>query len=209
MKLGHRKARAQCALMMQVYRLYMGPLDEENTSYESRHTPANMDAGGQTPGSLSFWGRGLLQNLAGQAEGRSCELGGQKHHTLALEERQLQQIASHPHHLKAHTPLKLPYLEITSQSHDLEDVSIEVQGNNKKKKLGKEHAMLIYRWTAASNRAKKEEEMQRGTVGQIKLEPAENFALHSQQLMLSVGVVHQVAEPRHLEEAAQKIHSNM
>lgn len=44
--------------------------------------------------------------------------------------------------------------------------------------------------------------MQRGTVGQIKLEPAEDFSLHSQQLMLSVGVVHQVAESRHLE--AQK-----
>lgn len=47
--------------------------------------------------------------------------------------------------------------------------------------------------------------MQRGTVGQVELEPAEDFALHSQQLMLGVGVVHQVAESRHLEEeAAQK-----
>lgn len=42
--------------------------------------------------------------------------------------------------------------------------------------------------------------MQRGAVGQIKLEPTEDFALHSQQLMLRVGVVHQVAESRHLKE---------
>lgn len=85
----------------------------------------------------------------------------------------------------------------------------EIKKKKKKNTLGKEHAMLIYRCTAASYRAKEEEEMQRGTVGQIEFEPAEDFALHSQQLMLSVGVVHQVAEPRHLEEAAQKILSNL
>ena len=42
--------------------------------------------------------------------------------------------------------------------------------------------------------------MQRGTVGQIKLEPTEDFAFHSQQLILTVGVVHQAAESRHLEQ---------
>ncbi len=65
--------------------------------------------------------------------------------------------------------------------------------------------MQIYLSTAASNGGKEDEEMQRGAVGQIELERTEDFALHSQQLMLSVGVVHQVAEARHLEEeAAQK-----
>ena len=71
------------------------------------HTPADMDAGGQTPCSLPFWCGGLLQNLAGHAEGRSCQLHGQKHHTLALQERQLQQITSHPHHLQAQMILKI------------------------------------------------------------------------------------------------------
>lgn len=51
---------------------------------ESRYTPADMNTGGQTPGSLPFWRRGLLQNLAGQAEDCSCQLHGQEHHTLAL-----------------------------------------------------------------------------------------------------------------------------
>ena len=60
-----------------------------------------MHAGGQTPGSFAFRGRGLLQDLAGQIEGGSCQLHRQKHHTLALQERQLKQIASHPYHLVA------------------------------------------------------------------------------------------------------------
>ena len=49
--------------------------------------------------------------------------------------------------------------------------------------------MLTHLGTAAGNGGE-EEEMQRGAVGQIKLEPAEDFAFHSQQLMLSVGVIH-------------------
>lgn len=64
--------------------------------------------------------------------------------------------------------------------------------------------MHIYLSTAVSNGGEEEEEMQRGTVGQIEVEPQEDFALHSQQLMLRVGVVHQVAESRHLGEEAQK-----
>lgn len=47
--------------------------------------------------------------------------------------------------------------------------------------------------------------MQRGTVGKVELEPTEDLALHSQQLVLGVGVVHQGAESRHLEEQARKI----
>lgn len=86
-----------------------------SASYESRYTPADMDAGGQTPGSLAFWCRGLLQNLAGQAEGRSCQLHGQKHQTLALQERQLQQITSHPHRLVAQMTLQISaYWKTTS-----------------------------------------------------------------------------------------------
>lgn len=60
--------------------------------------------------------------------------------------------------------------------------------------------MYSYLSTAASHRSKDNEEMQRRAVGQIKLEPTEDFALHSQQLMLCVGVVHQVAESRYLKE---------
>lgn len=66
--------------------------------------------------------------------------------------------------------------------------------------------MQIYLCTAASNGGKENEEMQRGAVGQIELEPTEDFPLHSQQLMLRVGVVHQVAESRHLKEERKRKH---
>lgn len=82
-----------------------------------------MDAGGQTPGGLPFWCRELLQDLAGQAEGRSCQLHGQKHHALALQERQLQQITSHPHNLVAQGTLQI---DITGKAHsDLADTCAE------------------------------------------------------------------------------------
>ena len=68
--------------------------------------------------------------------------------------------------------------------------------------MDKEYQATSYLSTAASNGGKKQEKMQRGTVGQIKLKSTEDFALHSQQLMFGVGVVHQVAESRHLK--AQK-----
>lgn len=71
------------------------------------YTPANMNAGGQTPSGLPFWCRGLLQNLTGQAEGCSCQLHRQENHTLALQKRQLKQVPSHPHPLVAQSTLQI------------------------------------------------------------------------------------------------------
>lgn len=58
----------------------------------------------------------------------------------------------------------------------------------------------MYLIATVSNGSKHNEEMQRRAVGHIKLETAENFALHPQQLVLRIGVVHQVAESRHLKD---------
>lgn len=58
----------------------------------------------------------------------------------------------------------------------------------------------IYLSATVSNGCKKNEEMQRWAVGQIKLEPTENFPLHPQQLVLRICVVHQVAKSRHLKK---------
>lgn len=85
--------------------------DTVRRSRRPKSTPADMDAGGQTPGSFPLRRRGFLEDLAGQAEGSSSQLHGQEHHALALQERQLQQVPSHPHHLGAAEPRQTPSTE--------------------------------------------------------------------------------------------------
>lgn len=144
--------------------------------FESGPTPADVKAWGQTPGSVSFRCWGLLQNLAGQAQGGSCQVHRQEHHTLSLHQRQLQKITSHPNHLATTTKKGTSGLQLLYHQNG-----------------------LIYLSATVSNGSKHNEEMQRWAVGQIKLEPTENFPLHPQQLVLCVCVVHQVAESRHLK----------
>lgn len=62
-----------------------------------------MDTGGNAPGRLSIWSGSFLEDPSGQSEGSTCQLSGQKHHTLHLQERQLQQIPGHP------DPLNKPF----------------------------------------------------------------------------------------------------
>lgn len=51
-----------------------------------------------------------------------------------------------------------------------------------------------YRSAALSDGGKNGDKVQRGAVGQVELERTENFALHAEELLLCVRVVHQVAE---------------
>lgn len=61
--------------------------------------------------------------------------------------------------------------------------------------LGRRAALSeIYRSAALGNGSKDGDKVQRGAVGQVELECTENFALHAEELLLCVGVVHQVAE---------------
>lgn len=55
-----------------------------------------------------------------------------------------------------------------------------------------------YRGTALADGGEDEDKVQRRAVGQVELECTEDFALHSEELLLGVGVVHQVAQSRHL-----------
>lgn len=65
-----------------------------------------------------------------------------------------------------------------------------------------------YLIATVSNSSKQNEEMQWMGVGQIKLESTENFPLHPQQLVLSISVVHQVAESRHLKDKTQDVNQH-
>lgn len=143
----------------------------------SNPEPADMKAWDQTPGSFSFRCWRLLQNLAGQTEGCSCQVHRQERHTLAVHQRQLQKITSHPNHLA--TPKTLQGYNFRFLCH--------LNGQ-------------IYLSATVSNGSKQNEEVQRWAVGQIKLEPAEDFPFHPQQLVLRIRVVHQVAKSRHLKK---------
>lgn len=81
-------------------------------------------------------------------------------------------------------------IEDTSDLYILKDNFTDTCAEDTQKRIAENPPSPTHLSTAAGHGGKEEEEMQRGTVGQIKLEAAEDFALHSQQLMLSVGVVH-------------------
>lgn len=63
-----------------------------------------------------------------------------------------------------------------------------------------------YRGAALANGGEDEDKVQRRAVGQVELEGTENFALHSEELLLGVGVVHQVAQSRHLAHTNTHTH---